>query len=150
VLISKKKCTGCHECELVCSTWHEGVFQPSLARLKVLVEPTTGRIDVRTCMQTACRKCADACPRDAIQSTGGVLSVVEATCDGCVGWPDGPACLDACPWQVIGLHPNTGKPFKCDLCDGDPQCVKFCRNPYVLAISVKTGKAESDLQVLDQ
>ena len=24
------------------------------------------------------------------------------------------------------MNPKTGKPIICDLCDGDPQCVKVC------------------------
>jgi carbon-monoxide dehydrogenase iron sulfur subunit len=146
VLISKKKCTGCHECELACSAWHEGAFQPSLARLTVLVEPTTGAIEARTCMQTACHKCQDVCPRDAIETRDGVLYVAEALCDGCASRQGGAACVDACPWHVIDVHPRTGKAFKCDLCDGDPRCVAFCQNPYVLAIDVKKDRADGASQ----
>ena len=39
VMISRKKCTGCHMCELACSAYHEGAYRPSVARLFVRVQP---------------------------------------------------------------------------------------------------------------
>lgn len=46
--------------------------------------------------------------------------VDEERCTGC-GF-----CAAACPWGVITLDPVTGKALKCDLCGGDPACVKEC------------------------
>jgi carbon-monoxide dehydrogenase iron sulfur subunit len=130
VLISKKKCTGCHMCELACSAWHEGVYQPSLARLNVIVNPTTGAIKGQTCFTKA-----------------GVLYVDEATCNACADIAAGPQCVPVCPWDVIHIHPQTGKAFKCDLCEGDPQCVAFCQNPHVLAVTQKADKADEAVTV---
>jgi len=50
VMISSKKCTGCHQCELACSAFHEGAFRPSVARLGSEVNPTTGAIKGHTCL----------------------------------------------------------------------------------------------------
>ena len=66
VLISSKKCTGCHMCELGCSAFHEAGFRPSVARLYADVNPTTAVIKGHTCLQTGCAKCQEACPQDAI------------------------------------------------------------------------------------
>ena len=63
VMISSKKCTGCHMCELGCSAWHEGGFQPSRARLFAEVNPTTAVIKGHSCLQTGCAKCQEACPK---------------------------------------------------------------------------------------
>jgi len=139
VLINKRKCTGCHLCELACSAFHEGGFQPSLSRLNVTVNPTTGEIKGKTCAQTACRKCQDVCPLRAIYEERGVLLVDEEVCDGCDG---SPRCVEVCPWDVIHLHPKRGKAFKCDLCQGQPECVAFCQNRYVLAITLKADKGD--------
>lgn len=143
VLISTKMCTGCHMCELACSAYHEGAYQPSLARLNVIVNPTTGEIRSETCAQTTCHKCLDSCPRRAIYSRGGVVYVNQAKCDGCVNLAAGPSCILVCPFDVIHLHPITGRAFKCDLCDGDPQCIAFCQNPHVMAMRQKADKADS-------
>ena len=63
-----------------------------------------------------------ACPTDALykdESTGAILVHAQA-CIGCA------ACVDACPFGVASLHPETGLPLICDLCHGDPACVKRC------------------------
>ena len=59
---------------------------------------------------------------------GYVLRVDEDLCTNCG------ACYDVCPHGVIHEHPDRAVAFKCDLCDGTPQCVAFCQNPHVLAV----------------
>ena len=66
VMISSKKCTGCHMCELACSAYHEGAYRPSVARLFSEVNPTTGATKGHTCLQLGCAKCQKVCPNDAI------------------------------------------------------------------------------------
>ena len=131
VMISSKKCTGCHMCELGCSAWHEGGFQPSRARLFADVNPTTAVIKGHGCLQTGCAKCEEACPNDAIvphghghavgrlrqqgegrrSVTGVVLVVDEEKCTNCG------ECYDVCPYGVIHEHPERKVAFKCDLCE---------------------------------
>jgi carbon-monoxide dehydrogenase iron sulfur subunit len=31
-----------------------------------------------------------------------------------------------CPFGAMNYNPWDAKVFKCDLCHGDPQCVRFC------------------------
>ncbi|MFA4965130.1 MAG: 4Fe-4S dicluster domain-containing protein [Thermoleophilia bacterium] len=159
VMINSKKCTGCHLCELGCSAFHEGGFQPSRARLFADVNPTTAAIKGHTCLQTACAKCQEACSLGAIvtrtitvtpqgdfagrEKTGGsvegrVLVVDESKCTNCG------ECYDVCPTDVIHEHPERHVAFKCDLCDGDPQCIAFCQNKYVLAVDLKVDKMDRE------
>jgi len=35
-------------------------------------------------------------------------------------------CVSACPFGAMGFDVQQKRVFKCDLCDGDPQCVRFC------------------------
>ena len=35
-------------------------------------------------------------------------------------------CLNACPLGNITYHPEARRVFKCDLCDGDPKCARYC------------------------
>ena len=35
-------------------------------------------------------------------------------------------CMTACPLGGISLNTGAGYSVKCDLCGGDPLCVKFC------------------------
>jgi len=157
VMISDKKCTGCHMCELACSAWHEGAYRPSVARLRVEVNPTIIAVKGRTCLQTACSKCEEACPERAITrreitvtpvggdaahgdpAHGYVLTVDETLCTNCG------ECYQVCPHGVINEHPDRHVAFKCDLCDGEPQCIAFCQNPHVLAVSLRTSKADREL-----
>jgi anaerobic carbon-monoxide dehydrogenase iron sulfur subunit len=152
VTISNKKCTGCHMCELACSAWHEGAYRPSVARLSVSVNPTTIEVKGKTCLQAGCAKCEEICPEGAIRrepiqvnaadgeaASGFVLKVDEALCTNCGD------CYAVCPYGVIHEHPDRHVAFKCDLCGGDPRCIAFCQNPNVLAVSLRTNKADREL-----
>ena len=35
-------------------------------------------------------------------------------------------CVLSCPFGAMFTHDDFDAPFKCDLCGGDPQCVKAC------------------------
>ena len=157
VTISNKKCTGCHMCELACSAWHEGAYRPSVARLRVNVNPTAMEVKGRTCLQAGCAKCEEICPEGAILRgvitmkasdgagaaplSGYVLRVDETLCTNCG------ECYAVCPNDVIHEHPDRHVAIKCDLCDGDPQCRVFCQNPHVLAVSLRSSKADRELAI---
>ncbi len=62
------------------------------------------------------------CPVDAISvdiATGAKI-VSDGVCVGCK------VCTIACPFGTINYNPDSGKVLKCDLCGGDPACVKMC------------------------
>jgi carbon-monoxide dehydrogenase iron sulfur subunit len=66
--------------------------------------------------------CIAACPTGALyqdETTGAIL----LRPDDCIGCS---ACVDACPFGMVALHPQTGLALICDLCGGDPACVKRC------------------------
>jgi carbon-monoxide dehydrogenase iron sulfur subunit len=52
-------------------------------------------------------------------------------------------CVTACIYGGIAIDPQTKKAIKCDLCGGDPACVKACDYG---AISVASLKPEGLLQ----
>jgi Fe-S-cluster-containing dehydrogenase component len=54
------------------------------------------------------------------KQTGAVL-VDNKTCIACG------KCIDACPGRIPHMHPGEKHIIICDLCDGDPQCVRVCR-----------------------
>lgn len=146
--VDNKRCTGCQMCVLACSAWHEGAYRPSVARLVVEVDATRAAVKGRTCLQTACAKCEEACPTRAVERVavtvetadgrlgGYVLKVNEELCNNCG------ECYEVCPYGVIREHPERKKAFKCDLCDGDPQCLAFCQNPHVLAVKIRQSKVD--------
>jgi len=65
--------------------------------------------------------CREICPTKALQrdKKTGALVLNEERCVRCR------ACTMVCPF--LGLQVlSEGKVVKCDLCDGDPYCVKYC------------------------
>jgi Fe-S-cluster-containing dehydrogenase component len=61
------------------------------------------------------------CPREALKADEkGIIRVDEVRCNGCG------ICVEACEFGTMTMHPTDGIPLSCDLCDGDPECVKWC------------------------
>lgn len=56
--------------------------------------------------------------------------VDEEKCVGC-GF-----CVIACPWGLVVLDPMKRKAIKCDLCGGDPVCVKECPEKALLLVDL--------------
>ena len=50
----------------------------------------------------------------------GRVMVDYDTCIGCR------SCVSICPFGTMSFNVIDKMVFKCDLCDGDPQCVRFC------------------------
>lgn len=126
IIINTETCAGCAVCETVCSLSHEGVVSPQFARLRITDYFVQGhRIEGNVCKQCVGAECARVCKPGALyadKKTGAWVIDLEK-CNGCR------LCIGACP-----QHPNTPifydaarkKCLKCDLCGGDPQCVRFC------------------------
>jgi carbon-monoxide dehydrogenase iron sulfur subunit len=74
------------------------------------------------CQQCTDAPCAAACPMDAL-SKDEELGLVRLDYDLCVGCEE---CVTACPFGGMRVDAVTDTVVKCDLCDGDPQCVRFC------------------------
>jgi carbon-monoxide dehydrogenase iron sulfur subunit len=125
ITVNIEKCTGCGACEMMCSFRHHGEFNPRKARIKKTVFH-----DEQVAVPILCQQCEDAwcvnvCPSGALSKgvdmlTGApVVTVSEDVCVGCR------MCMLACPYGNIVVG-SKGVAEKCNLCDGDPQCVKFC------------------------
>ena len=117
-----EKCTGCRICELVCSVKHEGVSNPSRSRIKVIKWESEGRYVPMSCQQCESAPCLLICPVKAI-SREESLNRVNVNYDVCIGCR---MCVAICPFGAMGFDVLAKKVMKCDLCDGDPQCARFC------------------------
>ena len=122
LVIDHEKCTGCRLCELVCSVKHEGVSNPSRARIKIVKWEMEGKMIPVTCQQCDDAPCMAVCPVQAISRnvSTGVVQVDYDTCIGCR------VCMSACPFGAMGFDWVQNHVIKCDLCGGDPQCANFC------------------------
>jgi carbon-monoxide dehydrogenase iron sulfur subunit len=118
-------CSGCRTCEAVCSLFHEGKVSPELSRIRIAIWEYEGwRSEIYVCRQCQNAECLTACQLGAIyidEQTGAKV-IDEKKCVGCK------VCTEACPCTPPRITFNEEKaiPMKCDLCGGDPQCVKYC------------------------
>ncbi len=139
LLIDPEKCTGCKLCEIACSLKNEGTHSPTASRIHVVKWMRSGVYIPMVCQQCDSPVCETVCPMDAIkrdEETGGM--VIDY--DRCVGCR---MCVVFCPFGGVGIDAAHGRVVKCELCGGDPVCVKFCSPEallYVPATSVNLMK----------
>lgn len=116
------KCTGCRICELACSAKHEGVFQPSLARFRIVKYDDLGLDVPNVCGPCKEAPCVDICPVYAMRRDP-VSKMVYVDHDKCILCK---SCIGVCVNGVIRLDTVAMRIIKCDHCGGDPECAKIC------------------------
>lgn len=123
ILVSDpKKCTGCKLCELACSVRQEGKSDPRKSCIQIIGWKNEGMYLPVICQQCEEGSCMIACPKKAIYRDE-EMDRVMVDYDRCISCK---TCISACPFGAIGFDEDRGKIIRCDLCDGDPQCVRFC------------------------
>ncbi len=120
ITIENGLCTGCGICELRCSLAHENVFSPTLSRIHIERNWKDGTFSPHMCRQCDDLPCVEACPTGSLQFVDGHLEVDHETCVLCG------ECVEACPYDAIWLVEKVDRIIVCDLCGGDPICVKYC------------------------
>ncbi len=145
IIVEYEKCAGCRTCETVCSASNHpiriagkeypGLGNPYLANIKVYsYNPDTFVPNV--CQFCTDSPCVDACPSPINKKTGkkalskdtvlGNIVYDPTVCMHCGN------CARACKEKSAGViifdEVNRRPTGMCNLCGGDPQCVKYC--PY--------------------
>ena len=142
-----ESCTGCRICEMVCSLTHEKTgVNPAMSRIKVISFPEKGLIIPRVCRFCRNAPCIPACPVEALSQDAetGVIRVDEDKCIGC------DRCVEACNFGGINIHPENKTAMACDLCGGDPQCVKYCMNRTLIFLRPEEYRTVKDRAILDK
>ena len=144
MMVNPLLCTGCLECELICSINKVGIANPVDARIKI-----TKSIEGDICLPIICQHCDPApcgqvCPTGAINRDSRTNAIIISS-DRCIGCK---MCMIACPFGAISVD-SSSKIVKCDLCNGDPQCVKFCKPRPANSSSFMSNPKASALQFLD-
>jgi Fe-S-cluster-containing dehydrogenase component len=154
IVYDPKLCTGCLTCEIVCSAFkNNGKIRPEISRIKVTMKIFSGEEDnfePIICYQCDDPKCLLACPVDGafyICEITGARVINESSCIGCK------ICIEACSQQfkppriIFDIEKKVA--IKCDLCDGDPQCVKWCPNGALKYISLSEFRKLGSKHKLD-
>ena len=147
----RNQCTECNVCEVACSLVHSPTneINPQLSRIKIdhsPSKPSKINPDGLGFVAEICHHCgnpppcAEVCPTDAFyydpQTQAAIID--QDKCIQCM------ECVPGCPFDVVFVAPS-GELLKCDLCGGDPVCVKACATrPEML----NPGKQYNRLPVL--
>jgi len=144
--IDYEKCTGCRLCELVCSVKHEGVSNPARSRIKIIKWEQEGRYVPMSCQQCESAPCLVICPVKAI-SRDETLNRVTVDYDVCIGCR---MCVAICPFGAMAFDTQANRVIKCDFCDGDPLCAKFCDEKAVQYVDASEQGLTKQVAVADK
>lgn len=133
------KCVGCRVCEIVCSAYHLKKFAPNRARLTVR-RPDEVTMAIDYCHHCKNAPCSKACPVDAFYEVAGVQYIDSDKCIECGN------CVEACPFDAVMIDANLGTAIKCDLCDGNVYCSKFCPQGVIEVDQDKLAKFTEKLE----
>lgn len=129
-------CMGCYTCMTVCSLSHEDAVWPHMSRIQVdAPQLNIFNASGYTCRQCEHAECMLACTTGAISidPVTGAKVIDREKCIGCR------VCQTACPqWPNTPIRFNEEENVcvKCDLCGGEPKCVKFCPMSLTVAPNV--------------
>ena len=122
LVFEPEKCIGCRLCELWCSFSHFNVTNPAKSCIHITRIHKT-QVDIATyCHQCSNPVCIETCKFDAlsIDEKSGAVIVDDEKCTACI------MCIHECPFAAPILHPTEKRVLICDLCQGNPECVKHC------------------------
>ena len=121
LLYDAERCTGCFMCMIACAFKHFKTTDISKAHIRILFEED-GRVEGLNCHHCETPLCMTVCPADAIvkDEETGMVRFYNLRCIGCR------SCVYVCPLSMPVFDEFLKVSIKCDLCDGDPECVKFC------------------------
>ena len=123
LIVDSEICSGCKICEMACSLAHDSRdMSGGLSIIKIQNDPQNGVYVPVACGFCEDAPCLDACPLHAMyldEKTG----VVVVDLDECIGCG---LCTEACQFGAIKIHPENNIAIVCDLCGGEPECVKYC------------------------
>jgi carbon-monoxide dehydrogenase iron sulfur subunit len=118
ICVDIAKCTGCRTCEVVCAFFHTGKVGKYLSRIKAVNIYETGIDGPVVCQQCEEKFCME-CPVDALSiGNNGQIVHSPTLCILCG------ACERNCPIGAIEIFGEYV--YVCDLCGGNPKCVKAC------------------------
>ncbi|NWG04625.1 MAG: 4Fe-4S dicluster domain-containing protein [Syntrophaceae bacterium] len=135
LVVDQEKCTGCRQCELVCSVYHTGSSNPSRSRIRVVKWEHEGIYLPLICNHCEKAYCLEVCPTKACHREPELNHRVVIDKNLCIGCK---TCIMACPFDHPFFDVKEQVTVKCDFCDGDPQCVAFCYAKAIMFLDADT------------
>ena len=111
IKVDSKKCSGCHLCEMVCSLFHLNIINIEKSAIRIKKD------DLNTSLNTPllCRQCKEM---KCLEGEKGTKDKAKKR----FVWNRIHA--ERCPFDALSILEE--KAYHCDLCGGDPQCIKVC------------------------
>lgn len=127
-----ERCNGCNDCVEACAMVKTNTTNPVHSRIRPVSDPVEETYGLALCRQCGEPLCVMECPAGALSKDEdrGVVLWDETKCVDCE------ICTLACRYAGITHNDLTGRVMKCDLCGGDPACVRACKPG---ALEWKTG-----------
>ena len=132
VVVDPDACVACRDCEYACAFRQSGDFARRDSCIRVNFYAAERACVPLTCLHCAEAWCLEVCPAAAIgrDPGSGAVTIDTRRCAGCK------MCLLACPYGNIHFDEQAGVSRKCDLCGGDPACVRFCTSGALAFVEV--------------
>lgn len=130
LVFDRRVCTGCRLCELACSfAKFNNINSYERTHIRHVIEFDRGEIEAQYCQHCEEPLCMASCPASAIHKDehNGIVKINPLECIGCQ------TCNIVCPVRSPKFYPDRKISMKCDLCDGDPACVKYC-SPMAISL----------------
>lgn len=131
LLYDPSRCTGCLYCQIACSSQHFKEFSLEKAHLHIVFDEKLGKLEAIYCQHCDEPLCVAACPKDAAvkDKETGLVKINPMRCIGCK------TCTIVCPLSVPWFNVDYRVAMKCDFCNGDPKCAKFCSPQAIRVVS---------------
>jgi len=130
-VIDHGRCIGCHACSLACKAEHDvplGSYRTWVKYVEKGSFPDVRRFfSVLRCNHCDNAPCVTICPVTALfRRDNGIVDFDRDVCIGCK------ACMQACPYDALYIHPESGAAEKCNFCahrveqQMEPPCATVC------------------------
>ena len=111
IKVNRDKCSGCHLCEMVCSLGHLGMINTEKSAIRIHKDDLDTSLNTPVlCRQCKKMKCLNGEKMMEVQERKKFI------------WDKTRA--KNCPFNALSVLNRQA--FHCNLCGGNPQCVKVC------------------------
>lgn len=134
LIYDPEKCSGCYYCMIVCSFHHFGDVDLEKAFIRVYPDEKSGIGFVNAhCTHCEYPLCEAACPTEpkaVVKDTeNGLVTIDKLRCIGCK------SCNFACPISIPVFNQVAGISEKCDFCEGEPLCARYCSTGALMVVT---------------